>query len=111
MLYHKPHTAVLKVGAEVVASSVVGGVTRTGSAEIRGMLDTARLPDQVVAQWGIDSSLLAVWYCEIADATMREGDRLTIGGVSWMVLADPQKSDAETITSHAHCPVKKMVTT
>lgn len=107
-LRYRPHTATIKTGAETVADSIVGGVTRAGSGTIRGMLDTARVPDQVVAQWGVDSTLLGVWFCNIVDATFRAGDRLVIGGVAWMVLADPQKSDAEPRTAHAHCPVKRM---
>ena len=100
-LLHKPHTATVKAVADKVASQIVAGVQRTSGTSITGQL-TVKAPSFAFERYNLDVSRPALWMCDVADAaSFKAGDYLTVSGVDWKVLTDPQTHDAQTLTSHA----------
>lgn len=99
-LVEKPHTAVLSAVADVVASGVVSGVVRTVGASHNGQL-TVKAPSFALERYNLVVDRPALWMCEVADATFKAGDVLTVSGVRWLVLTDPQFHEAQSETSHA----------
>lgn len=105
-MVERPHTAVLKSVADKVVSDVVAGVERTVGASHLGQL-TVKAPAFAFEKYGLEIGRPALWMCNVADATFKAGDHFEVGGVTWIVVTDPQVHDADSETSHATALLKR----
>lgn len=103
----KPQTASVSA---VSATEVSGEITTYayGAATNIGCHLTEKTSQYAVESWGIDTEYPAVLLVDLSDAgSIKVGDRLTVNSRLYIVLAGPQKMDAESITAHARYLVQR----
>lgn len=106
-LPYRPHTATVSAVAPTTASRETTAFTRSGSTQVRGMLEenpsTADLEG-----FGFDVDFPAIWLCNLSDAgSIKVGDFITVNTRVYAVVSGPKKMDAITVIDHASYLVRR----
>lgn len=107
-LFYKPHTAtVTQVGELTSSGEIVGYTDLIPTVSVAGQL-TEKTPQQALEMFGIDVQFPAVWLCDLGDAdSIQVGFRMSVNSREYIIVAGPQRMDAEPITSHARYLVRR----
>lgn len=102
----KPHTATILVRSDAVSGGAVVGKTIASGGTVRGQL--VRLSAvQALEQHGIETDTLGRWLQDIGAAALRPGDELSIGGETWVVMANRTLRDSLGATNYEEWQVRR----
>lgn len=103
----RPQTASVSAVAPVVSGSEITGYSHGAGTNIKCQL-TEKTSQYALEAWGIDTEFPAVLLVNLTDAgSIKVGDYATVNSRVYVVLAGPQRMDAEPLTAHARYLVQR----
>lgn len=101
----KPHTATVTPRTFTESGDIVTGYTDGSTATVRGIL-TEKNPLEVMEAWGIAATFPATFLCDVGSG-IAIGDKLTVLGSDYRVLAGPQTVTTVSLLTHERFLVER----
>ncbi len=99
-LAFKPHLADVEKVEAVMSGQRILRYDMISAGSVAGQL-TEKTPEEIRDGFGLETKLPALWLMDLdGGVELAAGDRLTVNGRVYRVVASPRVSDAEVRSSH-----------